>query len=91
MNQLLKSRRFWTAVIGAVVTLTVYFVSKYAFAALEDVQMVLNVLLPIVLVLIAAYTVDDVTNTWTQGQIEIEQMRLNGVQAQVEALRIKGE
>lgn len=83
MNNLLKSRRFWTAVVGAIATLTIYFVGRYAAAGLEDVQMVLNVLLPIILVLIGAYTVDDLVATWTAAQVEIRQAELATLQQQV--------
>lgn len=92
MNDLLKSRQFWTAIVGAVATLTVFFVGKYAFAALEDVQTVLNVLLPIVLVMIAAYTVDDVAKTNARAQVVVEEMRLQSLQTQVRlaAMEAKG-
>lgn len=83
MSGLLKSRRFWVGVFGAVATLLVYFIGKYALGALEDVQMLLNVLTPIILVIIAAYTIDDVTNTWTRANVEIAQAQLQMVQYQV--------
>lgn len=84
MTNLLQSRRFWTAVVGAVATLLIYFVGKYFASGLEDVQMVLNVLLPIVLVLIAAYTVDDVTSVWARSQVDMKQIELATIQNQVQ-------
>ena len=56
MNELFKSKEFWTGVVGAIATLAVYFVGKYFAAGLEDLQTVLNVLMPIVLLLIGAST-----------------------------------
>lgn len=83
MPNLLKSRRFVTAVLAAVVTLLLYFIGKYLPAGLEDLQMVLNTIMPLALILIAAYTVDDITNTWARAQVDIEQVRLAAIQHQV--------
>lgn len=82
-TNIFKSRTFWTAVIGGVVTLALYFVAKYFAAGLEDLQTVLNVALPIVLILIAKYTIDDAVKIHTQGQIKVEELRLQRVQAEV--------
>lgn len=83
MNELLKSRRFVTALLASVVTLVLYFVGKYALGALEDVQMVLNVLMPLALALIAAYTIDDIATIHSRAQVEIKQAELATIQQQV--------
>lgn len=89
MPNLLKSRRFVTAVLAAAVSLVLYFVGKYFATGLEDVQMVINTIMPLALILIAAYTIDDVTLTWANSRVEIEQLNLTRVQAQVDALQAK--
>lgn len=77
MTDLLKSRQFWVAVVGAIVTLTGYFIAKYAFAALEDFQTVINVLMPIILALIAVYTIESAVVIISQAQVDINTANLN--------------
>ena len=91
MNQLLQSRRFVTALLASIVTLVLYFVGKYALGALEDVQMVLNVLMPLALALIAAYTIDDVVAIHSRAQVEIKQAELATVQTQVQLETMRAE
>lgn len=58
-KSLLQSRRFLTLVVYTVISVALYFVGKYFQVAAEDVKFLIAALLPIVLALIAAYTVDD--------------------------------
>lgn len=89
MPNLLKSRRFVTAVVAAVVTLLLYFVGKYFSAGLEDLQMVINTIMPLALILIAAYMVGDVTNTWARSQVEMKQIELATIQNQVQIEQLR--
>ena len=54
-----SSRRFWTMLLSIIVGLVLYFVGKYFAAALPNVQFVINLIVPLAIVLIAAFTVDD--------------------------------
>lgn len=58
-KSLLQSRRFLTLVVYTAISVVLYFVGKYFQVAAEDVKFLIAALLPIVLALIAAYTVDD--------------------------------
>lgn len=60
MDKLLQSRRFWTLVLDTVVSLLLFFVGKYAGAALDDVKFLVLTLQPIFVMLIAAFTTEDV-------------------------------
>lgn len=59
MARLLKSAKFWTAVIGAVFTLAMYFVGKYAPGAAEDVKVVIWSVDALLGIVIAAWCVED--------------------------------
>ena len=58
-RSVLSSRRFWTLLLSIFVGLILYFVGKYFSNALPDVEFVINLITPLAIVLIAAYTVDD--------------------------------
>lgn len=92
MNDIWKSKELWTGIVGAIATLALYFTAKYFSAGLEDVQMVINVLLPIILVLIGAYTVETVAKVNAAANVRIEEMRLQSLQTQVRlaAMEAKG-
>lgn len=89
MNDIWRSKEFWTGVVGGIATLAVYFVGKYFAAGLEDLQVVLNVMMPIILLLIGAYTAQSMTRTWAAAQVEVEQLKLANMQMQmrVESMR----
>ena len=58
---LFQSRRFWTVIVDVVISLVTFFVAKYAAPALvEDVKFVIVTMQPIFILLIAAYTHEDV-------------------------------
>ena len=73
---LFESRRFWTMLIYAGVSIVLYFVGKYAGAAEDDVKFLIAALLPIALALVAAYTVD-----------YMQQARLEMTRVQMDALK----
>ena len=83
MNDVFRTKEFWTAVVGAVATLALYFTAKYFAAGLEDLQVILNVMLPIVLAMIGAYTVQNVARVYQATQIEIEHLRFQALQTQL--------
>lgn len=83
MNDIWKSKELWTGIVGAVATLLVFFVGKYAASSLEDVQIVLNTLLPIVLFLIGGYTAQSIVKMNNENSVRIEEMRLASLQLQV--------
>lgn len=57
---LLRSRKFWIVVLDVVVSSALFFGAKYiAPATFEDVKFVIGVLQAPVLLLIAAYTVQN--------------------------------
>lgn len=60
--QILKSRKFWIMVIDVVVSVTGYFVTKYAAPdAAKDVLFLIGSIQPIVIAVVASYTVQNIT------------------------------
>ena len=60
---LFESRRFVTALADVVFSTILFFVGKYAVpSAIEDVKFVIVALQPVIALLIAAFTVTDVTD-----------------------------
>lgn len=57
---LFKSRKFWLLILDAVISITLYFVSHYAGAALEDVKFIILALQPIFLLVIYSITQQNV-------------------------------
>jgi len=56
---LIHSRKFWLAVFDALMALAVYFVSRYAPAAAEDVKFAFVTLQPVIVILILAIAWED--------------------------------
>jgi hypothetical protein len=54
-----KSRKFWLAVLDLVITLALYFTSKYAPMAAEDVKIVILAIQPVFVTLIAGIAAED--------------------------------
>ena len=71
-----SSRRFWTMLLSIIVGLVLYFVGKYFAAALPDVQFVINLIVPLAIVLIAAFTVDDAIEQIMTTQREMHEASL---------------
>jgi hypothetical protein len=59
MQRLARSSRFWTLILDVVVSITLFFVGKYAGAALEDTKFLIVTLQPVFVLLIGAYTAED--------------------------------
>lgn len=85
-KELLQSRRFWTMVLSVIVALVLYFVGKYLPAQLEDVKFVIDLIVPLALMLIGAFTVDNAIKLIMSGVVEMQQ---NSLAAQVAALKEK--
>lgn len=81
IKALAQSRRFWTLVLDVVISLALYFVAKYFGAGLDDVRFLIVTLQPIAILLIAAFTVDDMHAASLDAQIQISRLG-----AQVKAL-----
>lgn len=58
-SALLHSRKFWLLILDTIITLTLYFVGKYAQVAFEDTKMVIFALQPIFVVAIGAFAYAD--------------------------------
>lgn len=71
MNNLIKSRRFWTAVIDMVVSIALFAVGKYSPSDLDMTKFLIAAIQPVVLVIIAAYTVEDVHNIIAAKEMDI--------------------
>ena len=56
---LFKSRKFWLAMFDLVVSLTLFFVGKYASFVMEDVQAVIVAIQPVFVILIGAIAYED--------------------------------
>jgi hypothetical protein len=57
---ILKSRRFWTAVVTAIVSTVLYLIGQYDPEQLPLTKTLLEIWLPLGLTLIAAFTAEDV-------------------------------
>ena len=63
LKALFESRRFVTALADVIFSTVLYFVGKYAVpSAVEDVKFVILALQPVIGLLIAAFTVTDVSD-----------------------------
>ena len=56
---LFQSRKFWLLILDTVISLVLYFVSKYAGPAFDDVKLVVLALQPIFLMIIYAIAKED--------------------------------
>ena len=69
MPRLLKSAKFWTAIIDLVACTALYFVGKYAATtAVDDVRFVIFAVQPVFGLVIAAFCAEDVAEK-AGGQI----------------------
>lgn len=59
MDKIMKSRRFWLLVLDAVISIGLMAIGTQFPAYLESTKAVIGVLQPVVIALIAAWTVDD--------------------------------
>lgn len=58
-QSLLRSRKFWLAVLDAAGSLTLYFIGKYLPNAIDDTKFLIVTLQPVVLIVIAAFAYED--------------------------------
>lgn len=59
MQRLQRSAKFWVLVLDTVVSLTLFFVGKYAPAIMEDVKFVIGALQPVFALVITGIFVED--------------------------------
>lgn len=59
MNGLLKSRKFWLLISDVVISLTLFFVGKYAPLAQEDVNFMIGALQPVFVAIIGGIALED--------------------------------
>ena len=69
-SRLLQSRRFWLAVMDAVISIALYFAAKSGMAAVEDVRFLIVTMQPVVVILIVAFTYEDVQARRSSAEIE---------------------
>ena len=74
MSKLLESRKFWTLGLDVVTSLVLFFGGKYFSANLEDVKFVIVTLQPLVGLVIAAFTVNDVTSAYYAAKLEMAKL-----------------
>jgi len=58
-SALLHSRKFWLLILDTVIMLTLYFITKYSPAAIEDVKFLILALQPIFVTVIIAIATED--------------------------------
>ena len=58
-SSLAHSRKFWLLILDTVISLSVYFVSKYVPGAAEDVKLVIGLLQPVFVSIIVAIAVEE--------------------------------
>lgn len=71
MNKLLQSRRFLTAVLDMVISISLFAVGKYSPNNLDFAKFLIVTIQPVVLIVIAAFTVEDVHNIIAEKEKEI--------------------
>lgn len=76
LGGLLQSRRFITLMVDALLSIVLYFVGKYFSIALDDVKFLILILQPIALLVIAAYTVNDLAAQWSTHLLEVHEATL---------------
>ena len=60
MKALVKSRKFWMAVLDMVVSLGLYFAGKYALPEIStDINVVVVGIQPVLILIIVNYTIED--------------------------------
>jgi hypothetical protein len=71
MSSIFKSRKFWIMVCDTVVSLVTYFVGRYLNpASVKDILFLIGALQPVILLVIASITVQNVAGIKAQADIE---------------------
>lgn len=68
---LLHSRKFWLAILDAVVSTALYFVGKYAGAHVDDLRFIIAVYQPVIGLVIVAITVEDTAKTQAKARVDV--------------------
>lgn len=66
-RMLAQSRKFWVMVLDVLISLVLYFVTKYAGGYLDDVKYVILALQPVVWVVIFAIAKDNTTEAMARA------------------------
>ena len=66
-SSLLHSRKFWLLILDTVVSLILFFISKYVPGAAEDVKLVIGLLQPVFVSIIIAIAVEDASLNRANG------------------------
>jgi hypothetical protein len=74
MQRLLKSAKFWTAVIDALITICLVIVGQLAPAALDATNRAILAIQPILIALILAYCAEDIQAARSKADIATAQM-----------------
>lgn len=86
-TNILTSRRFWTAISDAVISLVLYFISTFYPAQVETIKFVIGALQPVVAILILAFTADDVASISAEAKKHVANQSL--AEAHVSAMADK--
>jgi hypothetical protein len=62
-----ESRRFWLLVLDTVISISLYFVGRYAVAQAEDLKFLMLALQPIFIAVILGYTSDNAAEIRANG------------------------
>lgn len=85
---LLKSRKFWLAILDVVISTALYFGGKYAGAALDDLKFLIAAYQPVIGLVIISITVEDTARTQASAKVQVAQTEAGAVvqAAHVEAV-----
>lgn len=68
---LLHSRKFWLAILDAVVSTALYFGAKYAGASLEDLRFVIAIYQPVIALVIISLAVEDTVRVQSVAKVQV--------------------
>ncbi len=75
MSKLLQSRRFLTLMVDVILSITAYFVAKYAGPDIQDdVKFLIITLQPVFIAVVAAFTVEDVQAIKATAAVDIKRL-----------------
>lgn len=63
-SPILKSRAFWTAIVDAIISIGLVIIGIQWPAYKDLATQIIGFIQPVILLLIAAFTVDDTVKTW---------------------------
>lgn len=68
---LLRSRKFWLAIVDVVLSTVLYFAGKYAGAALDDIKFLIAAYQPVIGLVIVGITVEDTAKAQAHAKIQV--------------------